>query len=143
MNPKTAESVIRFVSVASALSKRAMTELQGWKNVAKRAADATPALVTRMLESGSIKPGEKQAVENMLQSHPETLNLLNNAITKIAELKGELHKQASAIGGGVREEGRSTYDPMSSLSGGVVGLRTSNKKASDIAFAARLGLATA
>ena len=143
MTPQTTQNVLRFITVSSALSKRALDALAVKQTAEKQAAEVIPPLLTQMLETGAITAGDKQAAEQMMQNHSSTLVLLKNAVTELATVKGELQKKASATGYPVNDghNGNGSNDPERSLTSPFVGLRTSEKKASDVAFERGMGLA--
>lgn len=138
MKAHLATKVLNFVSVSSALTKRALDEVQTHRQVREKAAALRPTILQRMVETGTVAENQKQAAEAMLASHPETLGLLQNAVEKIAELRGQIQKQASDLGQGVdpREAGtqKASSAEYDSLTSPFVGRRTSQKKASDMAI---------
>lgn len=143
MNPQLTTKVLNFVQVASVLSKRALDELGKKQAAEKSAASKVNELTEYMLRSGVIDANQKQAAEQMLGSHEQTMSLLKNAVQKIAEFKQGNIKKASELGQPVGEAtGTSTRDnPEWSLKDPYVGARSSEKKASDVAMLRGLGLA--
>lgn len=141
MNPELATKMLNFVQVASILSKRALDELSKKQAAEKKASAMVGTLTGHMIQSGVIDSNQKQAAEQMLSSHDQTMALLKNAVDKIAELKQSNIKKASELGVPEGEPRSNAADPEWSLKSPFVGARSSEKKASDMAFMKGLGLA--
>jgi len=135
VDPKLANAALNTVAVYSALTKKALDEVSTHREAQEKAASVRPDLLNLMLETGAVTEEQKEAADAMLGSHAETLGLLKSALTKMAEFKTQIEKQASELGrpdddtslGGALGD----YD---SLSDGYVGRKTSQKKASDEAI---------
>lgn len=132
--------MLRYVAVSSALAKKALDELGIHQQDAGKAAALRPDVLQQMLETETLAAGQKEAADKMLSTHEGTVQLLRNAITKIAEL-AKNQKQAGDLGQGVTDpavaaaaSGADVNNPH------YVGGRTSVKKASDIALMEGLGL---
>ena len=144
-NPNTMAKVLRFVQVSSALTKRALDEVAQKRTNDKQASALVPDLLKRMQSAGTIAEHQTKSAEQLLNTHQGTLQLLKNAVDKIAELSkaAEQHKEAGDLGHGtddkVGEDGGDA-DPNASLSSPFVGQRSSVKKASDVALFRGLGL---
>jgi hypothetical protein len=138
-----ATQVLRFVQVAGAFSKKANEQLSIKQAAEKRAAALVPSLVQLMQQNNLIAENQKSAAEQMLGDHEQSLVLLKNAIDKLATLKqASAVKSARDLGqpdGSLSDAGNAS-DPQRSLSSPFVGARTSEKKASDVAFMKGLGL---
>lgn len=134
MNSNT---VIRLVEVSSLFAKRALDSLSATKQSQKQAADRIPALVEHMVANGTIKAEEQKQAAEMLGNHAQTLTLLKTAIDKLAEARRV--KQASLGEPAGDTEGPVYVDAAKSP---FVGSRTSEKRASDHALMAGLGLTT-
>lgn len=138
--------MLRYVQVSSVLGKRALDRLAEKQAADKRAADQIPALLDKMVQAGTITAQQKQAAAQMLGDHGSALQLLGNAVTKIAELSTAAgqRKAASDLGQGVEDPektGSASGKPEDwSLTSPLVGVRTSEKKASDHALLRGLGL---
>ena len=137
MNQNLATAALNYVAVSSALTKRAIDELNVHRAAQQKAAALQPTLLQEMLQTGHLAEHQKQAGEAMLASHPETLQLLKLAIAKNVEQRELLKKYASELGRGedenttVVEKTAGDYD---SLNDPYVGRRTSQRKASDVAI---------
>lgn len=148
MHSKTASAILDHVAVSNEFTGRLVEELNTHRAAQKRAADLRPEVLQQLVEAGCVSANNKQAADAMLGSHAETLSLLSDATRKLAELaeqnaklaaaKGHSKSAADAAGGNsvqhpaVAPQGSGrTYD---SLTDPVIGRRTSEKKASDIAF---------
>lgn len=137
INPNLTPKVLRFVEVASALAKRATDELAKRNAQAKEAADMRGALLDFMIEKQAIAADQRGEAEKMLSSHASTMTLLKSAVDKIAKLKAvEKANGKKSLGKAAEdpEKRAGDHDPQSSLTNPFVGLRTSEKKASDLAF---------
>lgn len=136
MNPNFKPRVLRFVQVASALTKRALDELKPLKQSQQKAAEFAPQLADLMVQTETIREDQKQAAVSMLGDHAQTQQLLKKAIEKIAEMSRE--KTAGDLGKGVdpADVGIVTEKEAAdwSLDSGYCGERTSKKKASDEAM---------
>lgn len=147
MNSQLAAKTVSFVAVASALTKRAMDEVQGHRDARTKAAALQPDVLQRMLAVGCISSAQEKQASEMLGSHAETLGLLKGAIDRIAELNGQRTKIASD-GAGVdpsdiglaKASGSAKPGAYDSLTDGYTGKHTSEKKASDRALFAGLGI---
>ena len=135
MNPQLSNKVLNYVAVSSALTKKALDELQVHRAAQQKAASVRPELLARMLQVGAIAEHQKQAGEAMLASHPETLSLLKLAVDKIEKLQGQVQKSAADLGQGVEDNaGVKTAGDYDSMNDPFVGRRTSQRKASDVAI---------
>lgn len=139
MNAQTATQMIRFVELASAFAKRASDELQDRRKAAQAAAEKTAAVVDKMIATNAIKPHEKAAAAEMLQSHAGTLAILDHAVIKLASQEQTI-KTAAELGSPAAAD--NSYDPASSLTSPFVGARrgSNTKSASDLALMRGLGL---
>jgi hypothetical protein len=140
MNANLANAALNYVAVSSALTKKALDELQVHRTSQQKAAAMRSELLDHMLKAGTVNERTKQAADAMLGSHPETLGLLKSAVDLIAKLKTQLQKQALDTGTGVDpkeagvagvEKSAGDYD---SLTDPFVGRKTSQVKASDRAI---------
>lgn len=139
--------MLRYVQVSSVLGKRALDALAQKQAAEKRAADQIPSLLDSMVQAGTITEQQKQAAAQLLGSHAGSLQLLKNAVTKIAELsKAKSQKTAGDLGQGVEDPEKTGSASNGgkpedwSLTSPLVGVRTSEKKASDHALFRGLGL---
>jgi len=137
--------VLQFITVSSVLGKRACDQITEKEAAEKRAADLVPDLLKVMLDAGVIGEHQKAAAEAALGDHAQSLHLLKNAVTKLASFKGQGKVAGDRLGAGVDSEKAGTdSQPASydSLRSPFVGARTGTgvKKASDLAFAAGLGV---
>lgn len=142
-DPNLTAKALQFVTLASAFGKRAQDELSAVEQTREKVASTTPDLVEQMLKSGTIEAHQKQAAEQALSDHVQTLNVLRNSIAKIAELRGKLtQKQAGDLGHGVdpAKVEVPAPNPTTSLDSPFVGARSSTKRASDDALMRGLGL---
>lgn len=131
------DKVIRFVELSGVHAQRIANELTQKEAAEKRASALVPALVTKMLAAGVIEQQEKDAAASALTDHARTLEILDNAIEKLAEKSKGNAKQAGSLGHGVDADPVTTPPSSSSV---IMGLRTSEKKASDLAYEAGLGV---
>ena len=134
-------NVLRFIEASSVLGKRAMDKVaetaQAGAAAAPKIASVTDALIDR-----KIVPAEKKAEAlKILGSHSGALDVLANTIIKLAEARQKLTVKQASMGSGEGPE--DPNDPNKSLTSPFVGFRTSEKKASDIAFEKALGLPSA
>lgn len=132
-----AQKVLKYVQIASAFGKKAVDELTPLKADAEKAAEARPSLIETLVSTGNIQETQKEAADNMLQSHAGSLQLLKSALDRIEKLKAN-QKNASDLGEGVDPSVIDAAPDFDSLSSPFVGLRTSEKKASDRAMLAIL-----
>jgi hypothetical protein len=143
MNQNLMPMVLRYVQLSSATAKQALDQLGARRQSEKRAAAEVPATIQALLASGTITAEQQKQAAEMLGDHGKTMQLLKNAVAKIAELSTA--KQASAgLGAGVdgdpTAEKAAGDDFNKSLTSPFVGQRTSEKKASDHKLFAGLGL---
>ena len=141
MKTKLAAQVVEFIAASSALSDRLLGELQGYKASEKQAADKRAAVLDALLKAGCVAPHQKSAALERLASHGATLDLLVNAVGRMASYKEEAEKAASELGQPAteKEAGVKTAGTVrDSLNDPYVGRRTSEKKASDLALMAVL-----
>ena len=134
-NVKQAQNVLRYVEVSSTLNKRAMEQLQAREAVEKRASAKVPGLVDRMLQLNLLRPTQKQAAAAALGSHDATMDLLEGALAKIADLqKAAAVKSAGDLGSA---SGESTGETLAASP--FVGARTSALRQSDLTLLQRYG----
>lgn len=142
MNPATQQfldNTVTFVEVSSAFTKRAADELGVHRQAQVKAASLRPSLLQHMLDNKVVTEQQKEAAEVMLGSHAETMNLLKAAVDKIVELNGKLaEKTASNLGGPEKTASKKDAPTYDSLTDPIVGRKTGEKKASDIALEAVL-----
>jgi DNA repair protein RadC len=141
MNTKLAAQTVEFIAASSALNDRLMGQVQSYREKEKQAAAKRDAVLDLMIETGSVAPHQKQAAAEMLANHGQSLDLLVNAINKMASYKQASEKAASDLGQAVteKEAGIKTQPQVrDSLNDPYVGRRTSEKKASDMAILAVL-----
>ncbi len=130
--PALLDNTLKFVSVASHGMKRACDEIKVHRSMQKKAADLIPATVEALVKTGSIRPDQVDAAKAILGSHAETLQMLKRANDQIARLKSGEKRAGDRLGSGVADSGQPEgYD---SLQDPRVGLKTSEKKASDLAI---------
>jgi len=138
-----AEKASRSVQVFSALTKRALDELQPLKADAEKAAGDRPALLDSLVAAGAIEEHQKEAAAAKLSTHAGTAELLKQAAMTIQKL-AENQKEASDLGVGVDPSltgGSGTSKAgFDSLTSPFVGRQTSEKKASDEAYRRGLGI---
>jgi len=140
MNPQQATTALNYVAVTSALTKRALDEVQVHRTSQEKAASLRPTVLQQLIDAGCVGQHQKEAAEAMLGSHAETLQLLKSAATKIAEQQKQISKTASDLGRGIdhKEAGlgksAAAEGSYNSLTDGYVGRKTSEKKASDEAI---------
>lgn len=135
--------VLQLITVSSVLGKRACDTIKVKEAAEKRASDMVPDLLKLMLESGVIGDHQKQAAEAALGDHAQTMHLLRNAVTKLAQYKGQKKAAGDRLGQGVDAEktGTDVQSPAySSQTSPFVGARTSGRKDSDLALARGLGI---
>jgi hypothetical protein len=145
MNQNLMPMVLRYVQLSSATAKQALDQLGARRQAEKRAQAEMPATIAALLASGTITEAQKTAAAEMLADHGKTMQLLKNAVAKIAELSAT-KKQAAALGTGVDDTDKTAGDGgendfNKSLTSPFVGQRTSEKKASDHKLFAGLGIA--
>jgi hypothetical protein len=136
VNNRVATKVLDFVGVSRIFAKKALDEISALRNGAKQADELAPETVKLMVETDTIGEHQKKAAESMLQSHAQTMELLQNAVKKIAEMEST-EKSASALGQAV-DDGNLTGGSYNSLDDPYVGRYTAQKKASDQAMLAVL-----
>jgi len=141
MKQKLAQLAVQFVAASTALTDRLMHERRQTQERTKLAADKKAALLAKLLETGCVDEGQKAAAATILDHHDQTMDLLSNAVTKLAALRKQQEKQAGDIGRGVdpRSVGLSPRPTYESLKDNYVGRRTTEKTASDEAILAVLG----
>lgn len=141
MDETLAPKVLKYVTVSSALAKRALDELGVFQRDGEKAAALAPDLLTDMLQAEAIGDHQKEAVEKMLGSREGSTQLLKHAIDKIAELT-QTNKKAGDLGEGVdaKAVGVESAPVYDSLTSPFVGAKTSEKKASDVALLRGLGI---
>lgn len=133
MNTKIASMMIQYIAATSALTDRLLGDTQRYRSQEKSAAAKQSTVLDLMLRQGCAGQHEKQAAAAMLADHGQTLDLLVNAINKVAEYRGQIEKVASELGQPVSDPAVKTagYD---SLNDPYVGRHSSQKKASDLAI---------
>lgn len=127
---------LEFVQAVSVFGKKAMDEVTAHREKVKQAAALRPAILQSLLDTGTIEPGQKEAADAALADHAQTMQLLKNAVTKIAEHT----KTAGDNRLGHAEGSEKAAQEFDSLTSPFVGQRTSVKKASDRALFAGLGI---
>ena len=140
MNAVTAEKTLHYVKGANALAKRALDDRNVFAADREKAAAGRDQFIAEMLDCSTIGYGQQEKAAEMLGTHAGTSTLLKSAIAKIAELS-KTQKQASALGEGVDDSIVSGAGPEA-RNDNYVGERTSEKKASDEALFAGLGITT-
>jgi hypothetical protein len=136
-------NVVNYVAVSSVTTKRALDEVEAHRQMQKRADTLRPEILKLMLGTGAIPAHQKEAADAMLSEHAGTLQLLGNALQKLAGQKTQ--KQAGEAGAASAEPGsaaneKSAGDGYDSLSDPFVGQRKDVMKASDRALLARHGI---
>ena len=139
MNNRIASKTLDFVGISSAFAKKALDEINTLRGDASKAAGLSSDTLNLMVETNTVGEHQKEAAASMLQSHAQTLELLQNAVRKIASLE-ETTKSASDLGHAVDAVSAGIFHGSSydSLADPFVGRYTSQKKASDDAILAVL-----
>jgi hypothetical protein len=141
MNKQTQET-LQFVKLSGAFCQKAIDEI----NQHRKQADAAEAKQAEMLDllksAGVIDEGQEKLAADMLGNHAASLDLLKNAIDQIVAMRKEsVQKEAMAQGSAADDPYANTgQSANSSLDSPFVGLRTSEKKASDLALMQGLGV---
>ena len=141
MHEKLAAQTVEFIATSSALSDRLMGEVQVHREKQARAKTKQSAILDLMLKEGAVLPHMRQDAANMLKDHAATLDLLANAVTKMAQYKNAAERQSFELGQAVSEKtanSKSSSSSYDSLNDSYVGRRTTEKKASDRALLAIL-----
>lgn len=154
MDPKVmnlCENMLKFAEVSNHALRRAVEQNTEYARKEKQASDLIPALVDKLVDLKVLPVEQKQAAFKALGSHAEALNILRNEATKRAAVTGEhatlVEKIASAqqpqrkIGGASPEARDRSYEgtrfapaEYDSQKSHYIGERTTQKKASDLAF---------
>lgn len=137
MNAKIAAQTVDYVAATSALTDRLLTATKQAAAKEKRAAEVAPGVLKLLVENGLVSETQKSAAAKLLGDHAGTLQILENAITKLAEFKAREKAAAAELGHPVteKEAGVAQAAPViDSMSDPYVGRRTSQKKASDLAL---------
>lgn len=140
MNENLAPKMVRYVAVSSALAKKALDLLGVHQLDGEKAAALRPDLLQQMLDTETLGSHQKEAAEVMLATHEGSVQLLRNAIVKIAELSKN-QKKAGDLGQGVDPSVIAGGSPEASgLNPNYLGQKTGEKKASDLALFNGLGI---
>jgi hypothetical protein len=133
MNTKIASLMVQYIAASSALTDRLLGDTQRYRTQEKAAADKQSAVLDLMLRRGCAGEHEKAAASSMLANHGQTLDLLVNAIEKMAQYRAQSEKVASDLGQPVNDPTvkAAGYD---SLNDPYVGRHTSRLKESDRAL---------
>jgi hypothetical protein len=133
MNTKIATLMVQYIAASSALNDRLLGDTQRYRAQEKAASDKQSAVLDLMLRHGCAGEHEKAAAAKMLSNHGQALDLLVNAITKMAQYRAASEKVASELGHPVADPAVKTasYD---SLNDPYVGRRSSRLKESDRAL---------
>lgn len=131
-----ADKTINYVQASSILMKKAMAELAPLKQDAEKAAAERSDLLSSLVEAGAVPASSIKQAEELISTHTGTSQLLKQAVAKIKEIVDEQSRH-DRLGQSVDPSlaGSTTqkvaYD---SLSDPYAGRKTSEKKASDIAY---------
>lgn len=131
--------MLQFVQVTSTFGKRALEELGVHRGREKRANDVRAGVLQQLLDGGLIAEHQKEAAAKILADPAESLKLLGKAAAELTKYKTASEKQASTLGQGVDDPAAPASTSYDSIKSPFVGMRTSQKKASDIAFEKALG----
>lgn len=147
MNNALAQGTLQFVEMTGVFCKKAIDEINGWRKKADAADEKRPALLDLMKSAGVIDEDQEKLAAEMLGDHSQTLELLEGAVKKIAELKQQQTQKAAMDQGSAAPDpfgatGNGQHDPAGSLTSPFVGQRSSEKKASDLALMQGLGVPT-
>lgn len=136
LNDSVLPQLLAYVKVSSVLAQRQINEREATKTASDKAAAAIPQTVKAMVAANAIGENQQKAAADLLSTHAGTLELLQSAVEKIAELKGRLVKTASTeLGEGADEPAEtSSAEGYDSLNDNYIGRRTHLKKASDRAL---------
>jgi hypothetical protein len=133
------DGVIGYVDLSSRTAKAALDEVGRHRKSAKEAADRVPGLLKHMVETGTCQKGQEKDATDLLSTHAGALVLLKTAVDKINELKGRLTDPAAGdLGAAVGSGEKRAEDSLT----GVVGARSSLRKASDVPLLRLAGLAS-
>ena len=133
----------QYVQASGALTKRALNALGPYTADAKQASAEAPAVLEALTEANMIGATDKQAAEKLMKTKTGLQVLLKEAAKVVAKLSanqkeaGDLGIAVDAKTAGLAPRVASDND---SLTNPFVGLRTSEKKASDLAYERALGL---
>jgi hypothetical protein len=139
MNAPLAQKTLRYVQVASELTKRAIDGHKILSDDRQKAASGQDQLITDMIGAEAIGDNQKEKVAELLGTHAGTATLLKSAVARIAALSKNQKQAGDDLGGGV--DPSVLDDPAKSAddaNDNYVGYRGSEKKASDHAMLAIL-----
>lgn len=139
---RTIDSMLKYVELSSALTKRALDEVGIYDQGRQKAAQLATPLIKHMLDKRVILAGQEKEAEAMLGAHDTTLSLLKGATDKIAELNAEIASLKGAAGielGRVEPGTKTASDAMDSLTNPIVGGYSGGRKASDAPLLALIG----
>lgn len=135
---------LQFVKLSGAFCKKAIDELNEHRKKADAAEEKRAGMLEHLKTSGVIDETQTSDANTMLGSHAGTMDLLKGAVDRIVALENEARqKQALDQGSASGDPMKAADDPQASLVSPFVGQRTSQKKASDHALLAGLGIPTA
>lgn len=141
MDKKFATKTAQYIQISGALAKRALDALAPYQADATKAAAEQPAVVQALLDAQMIEPHQKEAAEKLLKTQAGQLQLLKEAAKVVTRLAAN-QKEAADLGVAVDPDtvglSGSTVRAEDSLTSPFVGLRTSQKKASDLAYEQKL-----
>lgn len=136
-----ATKVVDFVGASSTLGQRAMDKIAEFEGQHKAATTKVAGLVQHLIECKVIEPGQAKQAEAALANHSQALELLRNSSSKIAELRKEAEtRKGMNLGAPAGQEKAASSKAYDSQTDPYVGRRTTEKKASDHAIMAGLGL---
>jgi len=145
MQKKLAQHTLRFVEMTGVFCKKSIDEINGWRKKADAAEEKRPAVLALLKSAGVIDQDQEKLAAQMLGNHAQTMDLLEGAVKKIAEMQQQNRQKSAMDQGSAAPDpfgavGNGQHDPASSLTSPFVGQRTSEKKASDLALMAGLGV---
>lgn len=140
MSEKVNHQALQFVLLADMYAKKASQELAGHEAKAAAAQAIAPQVLTKLQQSNLITAAQIKQAAEILSDHKRTLDLVTELAGLVAQKQAEVEKNASTLprlGGPARDSNESGAE-FDAINSPFVGMPTSQKKPSDMAYEARL-----
>lgn len=139
---KLASQIVQYIAVSSELFARQQEKAAAAEALQKAAAEKVTPVLQTLIDAGCVKPSDKQMASQFLSKHASTLDLLNNAAKKIAELTAQVKQASIELGSPdvsanahLSSGSKSTNSDTASEGANYVGRRFRREKtAADVAF---------
>jgi len=127
------ELMLRYIEASSSLHERLLEQNRNYAAQEKMAKDKRGGVIEKMLSVSAIHPHQKAAAEAMLSNPAQALDILCNALDKMAEFKQAVKQANAELGQPVASPAGRAEPVAQQKSAGVAYLGLSGRTSSEAA----------